>query len=197
MLQRILIAICLTALAACASSADDAKKTLPPAKVFFTADLGCLHCDFGIGESCAGCLKLDDKKFVVLEGKVAKQLENDLLDNKVVAIEGALTRGKDGQLVLASDKAAFVAAADKGFAAKGTVRCEGTPVCGSCDLKLCEQCTLAIANGACPIILDGPLATKHRADEGGFVRTMGKLFIDKRGLVRLQATKVELQDKAP
>lgn len=195
MRKLILSTMCVISLAG-SLSAEDAKAP-PSARIFFTADLGCLHCDYGIGDGCAACLKLDAKTPLALAGKAAKQLENDVLDNKVVALEGVLTRDQDKRLVLTSDKAVFVAPKEPGFAAKGSVRISGTPVCGSCDLKLCAECTLAVANGAVPIILDGPLATRHRAEDGKHVTTFGQLSIDKRGLMRLLATKVEFQPNAP
>ena len=52
----------------------DTKKSSPSARATVTAELACLHCEFGQGDSCAACLKIDDKTPIVLEGKVAKDL---------------------------------------------------------------------------------------------------------------------------
>ena len=173
-------------------------KPAAPAQVVITAELACLHCDFGEGESCAVCLKLDDKTPVRLAGKAAKQFEELRLDKKVLVAEGTLSVGKDKRLVLTSDKAHLYTDKDKGkVPEKGQALVVGVGCCGKCDLDLCDECTLAVRNDKQPIVLDGKLATQH-AEEGKGGRKVtatGKLFVDKRGLLRLDAKAVKL-DKA-
>ncbi len=171
-------------------------KTKPaPAKVVITAELVCAHCDFGIGDDCAPALQIDKKTPVLLAGKVAKQFEGCRFDKKVVVIEGTIGLNKAKQLVLTADKGTFWTAEDKKSPAKGTAHVAGTPVCGSCDLGLCDECTLAVANGTSPIILDGKLATQHKAADRKSVTVQGQFYVDKRGLIRLDASKVDLQKK--
>jgi hypothetical protein len=169
-------------------------KTAPSAaKVVITAELVCAHCDFGIGDDCAAALRLDAKTPVLLAGKAAKQFEDCRFDQKVLVSEGTLTFNKKKQLVLTADKAQFWSAGLKNVPAKGTARVEGTPVCGSCDLMICDECTLAVANGTTPIILDGKLAVQHKADGAKSVTVVGQFYVDKKGLIRLYATQVDLQ----
>lgn len=177
------------------SAQTEKQKAPPSAKVTITADLRCLHCDFGIGDGCAACLSLNKKTPVILAGKCAEKLKKYRCDKKIVVIEGILSRNKDKRLVLTSDNATFQSAKDKKAVAKGTVRIAGQPICGSCDLQLCDTCTLAIANGKNPIILDGKLATKYHAQEYKSAAAAGTLYIDKRGLVRLLATKVDVEKR--
>ncbi len=168
-------------------------KAAATARVTVTAEIACMHCTFGEGDSCAVCLKIDDKTPVLLSGKAAKQLEPMRLSKKVVVVKGTLQLDKDKRLVLASDNAHFYTSADKGKApAKGEARVEGVPTCGSCNLMLCDECTLAVVNGKTPIILDGKLARDH-AEGARAIRTVGRLYIDRRGLVRLVASNVELE----
>jgi hypothetical protein len=191
------LAVCLLALIAVAAEPDAKapKKAPPPAKVAVTAELACLHCTFGEGESCAVCLKLDDKTPLVLEGKVAKQFMEDRLSRKVVVIDGTLTI-KDKRLVLTSDAGHLYTDKDKGKAPeKGQLRVSGLACCGSCDLNVCDSCTLAVQNGKGAVILDGKLAVQHgaHASEEKKVTVIGKPYIDKRGLLRLDAQKVEFE----
>jgi hypothetical protein len=193
------LAVCLLAVIAVAAepAGKEAKKAAPsPAKVSITAELACLHCTFGEGESCAVCLKLDDKTPVVLAGKAARQFEDDRLSRKLVVVDGTLAF-KDKRLVLTSETAHLHTDKDKGKAPeKGQVRIVGRACCGSCDLKVCEDCTLAIQNAGVPVVLDGKLADQHaHLSEAKTVTASGKLFIDKRGLLRLDASKVEFEKK--
>jgi hypothetical protein len=184
----------LLALVAPADGTNDPPvKAARTARVTVTAELACLHCTFGEGDGCAVCLKIDAKTPVLLAGKAAKQLEEMRLSKKVVVVTGTLTLNKDKRLVLAGDDARLFADGDKGKApAKGQARVEGLPACGSCDLKLCDECTLAVVNGPAPIILDGKLAREH-AEGARAVTALGRLYLDKRGLVRLDASKVNLE----
>jgi hypothetical protein len=176
------------ALAVLAAPAD---KPAPPAQVVITADLACLHCTFGEGERCAVCLKVDDKTPVLLAGKLAARFEEMRLDRKVVSVEGVLTLDKEKRLVLTGEQGRLVTDADKGKVPdKGQARVAGAALCGSCDLNLCDRCTLAVGNGAFPIILDGKLAADH-AEAVKQLTVVGRLYVDKRGLVRLDASKVE------
>jgi hypothetical protein len=172
-----------------------AKPAAPPARVTVTAETACLHCTFGEGEHCALCLKLDDKTPVLLEGKAAKPFFASRLDGKVVVAEGTLTLSKDKRLVLTCDSAHAWTDKDKGQAPeKGKVRVAGTAVCGSCDLGVCDECTLAVGNGALPVVLDGKLAAGHaEAKDKQTLTAVGKLFRDKRGLLRLQAESVDIK----
>jgi hypothetical protein len=175
----------------------DAKPAPQPARVTVTAELACLHCTFGEGDGCAVCLKLDAKTPVLLAGKIAKQFHEDRLGKKVVVVEGTLSRNKDKRLVLTGDSGRFYTDKDKGkVPAKGEVRVAGKACCGQCDLKVCDECTLAVVNGKLPIILHGKLASGHaEKGDGKTITASGKLFIDKRGLVRLDARKVDLGKK--
>lgn len=192
-----LSALLLILLAAPVDQEKPAKKTPPAARVTITAELACLHCTFGEGDSCAVCLKLDDKTPVVLAGKVAKQLEDERFSKKVVVVEGALAI-KDKRLVLTSDSAHVYSDKDKGKAPeKGQAVAVGVPCCGHCDLGLCDECTLAVTNAGFPVILDGKLALQHadEAKEGKALTAGGKLYIDKRGLLRLDAKKIDFEKK--
>jgi hypothetical protein len=167
-------------------------KKPPPARVVVTGEVACLHCHFGVGEDCAPCLKMDEDTPLLLAGKVAKEYEAITFDKKVVVIEGTLSVNKDKRLVLTSDKGKLLTAKDKDKAPAGGQACVvGTPTCGKCDLGLCEECTLAVVNAGSPIILDGKLAVGHAEDVKG-ITVVGRLFVDKRGLLRLSATKVDL-----
>jgi hypothetical protein len=182
------------------SPMDDARadkaKSPPPAKVTITAELACLHCTFGEGDGCAVCLKLDDKTPVLLEGKAAEPFFKDRLKKKVLVAEGTLTRNQDKRLVLTLTAAHECTDKDKGKAPdKGQVRIEGQACCGHCDLGLCDECTLALRNGSLPIVLDGKLAAQHAEEgkEGRGVKATGPLFLDARGLLRLDARSVDLE----
>jgi hypothetical protein len=177
--------------------AEEAKPDAKPATVTVTAEVGCLHCDYGIGDGCAACLKLDKDTPLVLEGKGLEPLAQCRFDGVVAVVEGTLSKnGK--QLNLAVSKVRIVDAKEKAKAlAAGQTRVVGLACCGSCDLGVCDSCTAAFRNGTSPIILDGKLAARH-LEEGDKVRPMtavGKLFLDKRGLVRLEAVKVELPEE--
>ena len=174
-----------------------AKVAAPPARVTVTAETACLHCSFGEGEDCALCLKVDDKTPVLLEGKAAKPFFEGRLERKVVVAEGTLAVSKDKRLVLTCDNVHAWTDKDKGKAPeKGKVRVAGTACCGSCDLGVCDECTLSVANGGLPVVLDGKLAAGHvEAKEGQTLTAVGKLFRDKRGLLRLQADSVDLKTK--
>ena len=190
-------AVLVLALAApCADK--EAKKPVPPAKVIITAELACLHCTYGQGDSCATCLNLGEKTPVLLAGKTAKQFEPDSLSKKVVVIEGTLSVNKDKRLVLTADEGRFHGDKDKGKAPeKGQAFVTGNACCGKCNLELCEECTVAIKNADFPIVLDGKLAAQH-AMEGKDPQpstAAGKLFLDKRGLIRLDAAKFEMLKK--
>jgi len=193
-MRRLLGAILVVLVAVPMTGLRAQDKSAPAkAKVVITAELVCAHCDFGIGDDCAAALRLDKTTPVLLAGKAAKQFEDKRFDEKVVVMEGTLTLNKNKQLVLTADKGAFLSPADKSAPAKGTARVEGIPVCGSCDLMLCDECTLAVANAATPIILDGKLATQHKAVDNKSVTVSGQFYVDKRGLIRLTATKVDLR----
>jgi hypothetical protein len=156
--------------------AADAGKAPPPAKVAVTAQLGCLHCDFGEGDECAVCLKINELTPVMLAGKAGKDLAEDRLSRKVVVIDGVLTLNKDKRLVLTGDRFQLLTGTDAEKAPKGQARIVGT---------------------ACfPIILDGKLADQHaHAEEQQTLTAEGRLFVDKKGLVRLEATKATLSKK--
>jgi hypothetical protein len=172
-----------------------AKPAAPPARVTVTAATACLHCSFGEGDHCALCLKLDDKTPVLLEGKSAKPFFAGRLDGKVVVAEGTLALSKEKRLVLTCAGVHAWTDKDKGQAPdKGKVRVAGTACCGQCDLGLCDTCTLAVANSALPVVLDGKLAAGHaEAKDAQALTATGKLFRDKRGLLRLQAESVDVK----
>jgi hypothetical protein len=176
--------------------AADVPKTPPPAKVAITAAIACLHCDYGEGDGCAACLKIDDATPVKLAGKVAANLQEERFSKKVVTIEGTLVV-KDGRLLLTADRSRPFDEQNPGDApAKGTARIAGTACCGSCDLKLCEECTLAVVNGTAPVVLDGKLAAQHaELAEARALVAEGRPFVDKRGVVRLAATKTTFGEK--
>jgi len=188
------LAVVLLALAAGAEEA----KPQPAARVTVTAELACMHCTFGEGDTCAACLKLDDKTPLLLAGKVAKQFADESLTKKVVVITGAVTVTKERRLVLTGDDGHFLTDKDKGKAPeKGQARVEGNACCAKCNLNLADECTVAIKNASYPIVLDGKLAAQH-AMEGKDLQpsaAVGKLFVDKRGLLRLDAAKFEMSKK--
>jgi hypothetical protein len=174
------------------TNAQEVKKPAPTARVTVAAELACLHCTFGVGDGCAVCLKLDDKTPLLLAGKAAKQFEDMRLTKKVLFAVGSVALDKNKQLVLTSDEARLFTMKDKSLAPPhGQIRVEGTPTCGKCNLKLCDECTVAILNGTSPIVLDGKLAKDH-ADGAKAVTAIGRPFVDKRGIVRVDATKVDL-----
>lgn len=186
----------LLMLSAFADGKDE--KATPPAQITVTAQLVCMHCDFGEGEGCAAALKIDDKTPILLEGKAAKEFYKLRFDGKVLVATGTLSVNKDRRMVLTSDSAHVFGDADKGKApAQGLMRVLGSPVCGRCELALCDECTLAILNAKTPIVLDGDLASQH-AEEGKSSKqanVVGKPYIDKRGLLRLNAKDVKLEKK--
>jgi hypothetical protein len=173
---------------------QETKKPAPAAEVVITAELACLHCNFGQGDGCAACLKLDDKTPVVLAGKAAQQFHDQRFSKKTVVAVGTLTLNKDKRLLLTSADTHLFDEKEKGkVPEKAQVQVKGVQCCGHCDLDLCEDCTVAIKNTTFPVVLDGKLAKQHAA-EGKQVKIIvatGKLFIDKRGLVRLDAVKLE------
>ncbi len=175
----------------------DQKAPAKPARVTVTAATACLHCSFGEGDDCALCLKLDDMTPVLLDGKAAKPFFASRLDGKVVVAEGTLALSKDKRLVLTCDNVHAFSDKDRGKAPeKGRVRVAGAACCGSCDLGVCDECTLAVGNGALPVVLDGKLAAGHaEAKEGQTLTAVGTLFRDKRGLLRLRADSVDLKKK--
>ncbi len=166
-----------------------------PARVTITAELACLHCTFGEGDGCAVCLKVDDKTPVLLAGKAAEQFMKDRLKRKVVVVEGTLSLNKDKRLVLTSAGGHYYTDTDKGKApARGEARVAGTACCGSCDLAVCDECTVAVVNAGFPLVLNGKLAAQH-AEGRPPIKAVGKLFVDKRGLIRLEARTVDLGKK--
>src|SRR5262245_43022981 len=182
-------ALVLLAAAGAGGGTKTNPKAPPAATVTTTAELACLHCPLGGGDGCAVCLKVDDKTPVLLTGKAGKELHEDRLQKKVVTIKGVLTLNKDKRLQLAGETAA-----GKDAPGKGMARVQGAPCCGKCDLGLCDECTIAVRNGDFTVILDGKLAQDHAEDATGIIAE-GRLFVDKRGLVRLMATRVNLQKK--
>src|SRR5688572_11722056 len=146
-MKTCLSALCVLLISVPIAGLSGQSKKTPPAKVAITAELVCMHCDFGLGDDCAPALRMG-KTPVLLAGKVAKDFEDDRFDQKFLVVEGALTLNKKKHLVLTSDKGVFYTAENKTAPAKGTARVEGAPICGNCDLMLCDECTLAIANGS-------------------------------------------------
>jgi hypothetical protein len=165
------------------SANEDAKKGPPAAKVTVTAESACLHCTFGVGDSCALCLKLDETTPVVLEGKPSEEFFENRLTGALLVVEGTLSVNKDKRLVLTTAKARPYTDKDKGKAPeKGEVRVSGTPY-------LARDGGVALRNGAHPIMLDGKLA--DRGKEAKSLTASGKMSLDKGGTVRLAAKKVE------
>jgi hypothetical protein len=172
-------------------AADPAKpdaKDAKPAKVVVTAEVACLHCHFGIGDGCAPALRLDDKTALLVEGKATATLAPVTFKKRGAVVEGTLSI-KDKQLLLAAETAKLL---DEKEArpAKALAVIEGTPICGRCDLSLCEECTLAVKNGKTPIILDGSKALDH-AEDLKWIGVTGHVKIDGRGLLRIDANKVD------
>jgi hypothetical protein len=87
-------------------------KKAQPAKVTVTAELACLHCTFGVGDSCCAAMKLDDKTPIRLTGKQAEELEKDRFGKKVYVINGTW-RCKDKVMTLAVDSARVFGDADR------------------------------------------------------------------------------------
>lgn len=189
-------AVMLLALTAPAADPKEPVKT-PPAKVVVTAELACMHCTFGEGDGCAACLKIDDKTPVLLSGKIGKEFIDERLAKKVVVVEGALGL-KDKRMDLKADSIRYVGdkEKDKGIPEKGLARIVGAPACAKCDLNIGKECLLAIINPGTPIVLDGKLASKCAEDfEAKTLTFTGRLFIDKNGLVRLDASKIDGEKK--
>lgn len=184
-------------LALTAAPDDKPTEKAAPTKVTVVAETACLHCSFGIGDDCVLCLKIDDKTPLVLDGKAAKAFHEDRLEKKLIVVEGTLIQRKDKVFVLTCDTARVVTDKDKGkLPEKGQAWVAGALCCGKCDLELCDECTLAVKNGKHSIVLDGKLARDHAEENKGKKGTAwGKLFVDKRGLIRLDATKVETEKK--
>lgn len=169
--------------------AEPPKTPEKAAKVVVTGELACLHCHFGIGDGCAVAMKLDDKTPLVLEGDAAKELFARRMKKETYVVEGTL-KLKDKQMVLIVDKShAYDAKAKGNDPEPGLAYVSGDACCGKCDLEQCDVCTLAVRNPQ-PIILDGNLAQDHAEGKGTLLVT-GKLKIDARGLLRLDATKVD------
>lgn len=188
--MKALISLFVAMFAFTVIAAEPEKEAPKSAKVVVTAEAACLHCHFGTGDSCAACLKLDDKTPLVIEGKAAEELFKVRFKKQTFVVEGAL-KLKDKQMVLVADKAtAYDEKTKDKVPGKGLAFLEGQPVCGQCDLGLCDECTLAFKNDKSPIVLDGDLAKDH-AHGKGVLGVTGKLQVDKRGLLRLVAEKVE------
>jgi hypothetical protein len=81
----------------------EAQKTSKPAKVVVTAEVVCMHCEFGQGDACATALKLDDQTPLLVVGDAAKELFSLRFKKKTAVVEGAL-KLKDKQMVLVADK---------------------------------------------------------------------------------------------
>jgi len=186
----------LALLLAVSSPAGDKQPKPPaPAQVTVTGELVCLHCHIGEGDSCAPALRLDGKVPLILAGKAAKKFEELTFDEKKLVATGALSLNKNKRMVLTSDDAQVLTGKEKvKVPPLGRARLVGTPICGKCQLMVCEECTLAVANGKAAIILDGKYAQDHAEDYRTITAT-GRLFIDRRGLLRLDATKVDLTKK--
>jgi hypothetical protein len=172
-------------------AAEPAKENkAPSARIVVTAEAACLHCTFGEGESCAVCLKIDDKTPILLEGKPAEDLFKIRLRKQVHVVEGTL-KLKDKKMILVAEKSRPYDEKEKDKApAKGLAYLQGPAICGRCDLSLCDECTLAVKNGDTPIILQGELAADHAPGKGTLLVT-GKLYVDDRGLLRILAKKVD------
>lgn len=198
--MRALFALATCSLLLPAAVAEPAKDDKPKtAKVVVTAEVACMHCEFGEGESCATALKLDAKTPLLLEGQAAKDLFKIRFKKATAVVEGTL-KLKDKQMVLVADKSRVLEPdKDKGdkekdqAKAKGNVYVVGDAICGRCDLAVCQECTLAVRNGTTSIILQGPLAGDH-AEGKGVIGVTGKLQIEN-GLIRLHASKVEKVEK--
>lgn len=198
-------AVALLLLASILPAADDKKtdkkepkKPDPAAKVTITAEIACLHCTFGQGNSCAVCLALDEKTPVLLAGNAAKRFEDDRLSKKVLVAEGVLSMNKDRRLVLTTDDAHFQTDKDAGKSPeKGQVKVVGLSCCGHCDLGLTDDCAVAITNATLPIVLEGKLATEQcdEAKEKRTATSVGRLYLDKKGVLKLDATKLNLEKK--
>lgn len=110
--------------------------------------------------------------------------------------EGMLaTKGKK-RLVLLADSVTPLGEKNKAsFPPVGKATVEGKAVCGKKDLKLADAPTLSVLNGALPVVLSG---MKARADAAGkgVIRATGKLSVDKKYLLRLDAEKLETGLKA-
>jgi hypothetical protein len=186
----------LLSLAALGADADakDVKeeiKKAQPAKVTVTAEVACLHCSFGVGDSCCAALKIDDKTPIRLTGKQAEELEKERFGKKTYVVNGTLSVGKDKVLTLAVDSARLFGDADKDLApAKGEVRITGTSACGHCDLKIAESCQVALKNGDFPVLLTGKDAEKCESDGKTYTAT-GKVSLSKTGIVQLEIKKLE------
>jgi hypothetical protein len=172
-----------------AKDTKEAPKSFPPAKVTVTGELACLHCAFGVGDSCCSAIKIDDKTPLQLTGKVADEFKKDRFDKKILVAEGTLSVNKDKVLTLVVDKAHFLSEKDKAPPA-GEARVTGVSACASCDLKITADCKVAFRNGDAPILLDGKLSEKC-AEGGKTFTATGKLSVDKDGHVRLDAKTLE------
>lgn len=186
--------LCLVSILALLSTNQQAKTAAPPARATMTAPLACLHCTFGEGDSCALCLKLDEKTPVLLTGKAAKPFESERLGGQLVIASGSLALNKDKRFELFSEE--VLPATPKALEsapAKGYVRVTGHACCAKCDLGKFEQCTMAVKNAAAPLVLAGKLADQHAGEsaEPRPVVVTGRLSVDKAGVIRLEAVKVE------
>jgi hypothetical protein len=186
----LLLALALPA--ADAETKDTKKAPTPAARVTVTAPLACLHCTFGEGDGCAACLKLDDKTPLVLAGKGVGDLEKERFSKKVLVAEGTLSVNKDKRMVLTVDNSHFFdEEKDKGKVPEpGLARVSGATACAHCDLNLAKECTVAIRNGDSAVVLDGKLA-KSCAEDVKTITVVGKLFLDKDGVVRLDAKSID------
>jgi len=161
---------------------------IAPAKVTVTGEVACLHCHFGQGNGCAPALRLDDKTPLPVLGKAAEVLAPVTFKKRVAAVEGALEL-REKQMVLSAGAAKLLDEKEP-RPARAVAVVEGKPICGRCDLAVCEECTLAVKNGKSPIILDGSKALDH-AEDLSWIGVTGHLKVDARGLLRIDAAKVE------
>jgi hypothetical protein len=180
--------VLLTALALAApATAVEPEKAPKSAKAVVTAEVAPAKTPKGQTEAARLVLRINDKTEVLLDLSKVKDTPAVRQPGGVVTVTGVLTL--DGkQAVLTAESVKVFDGKDKA-PAKGVTYLEGDAICGKCDLAKCDVCTLAVKNAAAPVILDGDLAQDH-ADGKGPIGVWGRLFVDDRGLLRIEATKV-------
>ncbi|HEV3023156.1 MAG TPA: hypothetical protein VGX76_11845, partial [Pirellulales bacterium] len=125
-------------------------------------------------------------------GKGAADLEKERFSKKVLVAEGTLSVNKDKRMVLTIENSHFFdEEKDKGKVPEtGLARVSGTTACAHCDLHLTQECAVSIRNGDSAVVLDGKLA-KSCSEDAKTITAVGKLFLDKDGLVRLDAKSID------
>ena len=154
----------------------------------------CGRCEFNATSTCSTALKMGDKQFVLVAGKVADGLFDERESGKLVRVFGALTV-EDGVATIAGVKSAEV----QNKKAKPSLTLSGKLVCTKCEFKIGEECGIGLKAGKLQVVLVGDAAKelfKRRCSGDPKVAT-GALTQVKENTLYLNASKVTDPKKRP